>query len=223
MDWNIFLTVAVIALGSMACGFALTWWIMRRRGGVQPSPRVMGWALLLIAVIIVTIGVLAAVQAPWFLPGAPGFMAIMMGCAAMLWVSTIKVLFDRSRAGAVLVDLGAPLRGLYIGVAVLLSSIAIPQMLTQGEQPSNALFQISMAAWFMVCATGRVQVRERGIVAQGGIVEWDRVRDFNWTDPNTIALSLASRVPWAREMRLRVPMSSRREFETVLVRYFGVH
>jgi hypothetical protein len=80
----------------------------------------------------------------------------------------------------------------------------------------QATWQMGLAAGFFFWATGRFQVRERGILTPMGLVRWDKIRAYSWAAQGQLHVAIASRFPWCRRINPQVPLGHVPAFDRIL-------
>ncbi len=116
---------------------------------------------------------------------------------AVLWGLTFIVflgtwLYGRNSGGRVLLDCGPhPTRGLFLVNAALWLSIGPTVGLAATSVSivfsiAGPVFGISFGAFWLIVATGRLQVRDNGIWQYWGLLRWDKIGTYRWADDSTL-------------------------------------
>ena len=213
--------IGILAGLSLGLGGWLSLKATRNKPGLQPR-----WPNLILAVVA-----MGATLAVWWGFHAYGIdifrprtrandvFFIVMGSG--IWMGLGIQVWQRRRAGELLLDLApAAARNLWRCVAVLCIVGAIP--LLTDRTPSvlwQAVFRIGLGCNLIFWASGRLQVRERGILTPMGLLRWEKIRSHVWKNSCTMRLAIRSYVPWVREVDLQVPVEHVPEMD----RFFASH
>jgi hypothetical protein len=210
----------------------VVWRTVARRTGSGAFPR---WFLpLAIAALLFILGqagydVLSAAVQRRISTGF--FLLASLSCATLMIHSSWR----QRQASDLLLDLGPPEASRRRGILAFLVFSAFlvgRSALSAAESGFRSLADLSeLLMW--VTATGlwltvlrsRVQIRERGIVAFGELVEWERVLEYEWIAGGTERLMLKVRRQFPTlgtkigVMTLPVPPQDRSALESILTRY----
>jgi hypothetical protein len=194
-------------LSVMVITYLLMTFYMRRRDGVQPSYRGL---LILTTSMACTVAVIYMLQRFGLdvRHGHPrDIFWLVLGVAWL--VLALRTAYQRQSSGAVLMDLGpAPMFKLQRGFGVLMLGVAIGLAINP-ESRVQAFAYITWSVWFFVMASGRFQVRDRGIIT-GGLLPWDRITLCVAMAENRVRLTLNKGLQ--RTVDLSVPADCRDGF-----------
>jgi hypothetical protein len=115
-------------------------------------------------------------------------------------------LWQRLRAGAVILDLGPRHRLPWIALAVAYTAVGIVSSFGYRPAPIwKSLFWLELGLGFLVQSFGRPQLRERGVFTDGSLVPWTTLKSWWWDVPtNTVFFNQRSTLPWLRTFSLRI-------------------
>jgi hypothetical protein len=130
------------------------------------------------------------------------------GCILYVFLLA-SLLWHRARAGSVILDLGARNRALWVACTIvffLVASAAFVKWLGHRAKPIwSTLFYAEMAIFVLILSSGRPQIRENGILTEGRLVPWLRLKSYRWdTSTNTVLIDRQSALPWLRRSSFRV-------------------
>jgi hypothetical protein len=194
-------------LGVMVPFYLLLTLYMHRKAGVQPN---------LVSHLMVAVCIGCGLLAYFGLrrlgvdvKGGHAREIFFLGLGIFWLVLAVRMAEERKSSGAVLMDLGrTPLFGLYLALAVCMVALGIGYAIHPGS-PVQAFAHLSWAAWFLVMARGRFQVRDRGIIT-GSVLPWKRVAGCIAERENKVRLSLNKGLQ--RVLEFKVPADRRAEF-----------
>jgi hypothetical protein len=117
----------------------------------------------------------------------------------VLWGLTLLVflgtwLYGRANAGRVLLDSGPiPMRGLFLilaGGSLILGLTDEPAAasVSKAFAISRPVFDVSFAAFLLIIATGRLQVRKNGIWRYCSILRWGKIGSYHWANDTTLVV-----------------------------------
>lgn len=118
---------------------------------------------------------------------------------AVLWGLTFLVflgtwLYGRTTAGRVLLDCGPhQTRWLFLINAILFLVMGVlggswATSVSKAFGIVGPVFGMSFAAYWLVMASGRLQVRESGIWAYWGLLRWAKIGSYRWADDSTLVV-----------------------------------
>ncbi len=103
-------------------------------------------------------------------------------------------IYGRATAGPVLLDCGRhPIRLLFLIAAIILLLDGVAGWISGRSSAawygvSGPVFLISFAAFFFIIATGRLQVREKGLWQYWGLLRWSKIGSYHWDDDSNLLL-----------------------------------
>jgi len=146
--------------------------------------------------VMVSYAVIMAVIALFF----PESTGDAFGIAVtVLWIIALLAflaawVYGRATAGPVLLDCGPhPTRWLFLMLAVMPIFMAVNGWHSGKSAAtlfgtSGPIFRISFAAFWLVLATGRLQVRENGLWQYWSLLRWGRIDSYEWAEDSTLLL-----------------------------------
>jgi hypothetical protein len=152
----------------------------------------------------------------------PGLEAVVIAFAVLWGVVLIAFLgtwwYGRIGAGRLLLDCGPhPMRRLFLWQSIFVLALVV---LLQGIMGLNvlgievAVFGLSFAGYWLIMATGRLQVRENGIWQYWSLLRWEKISSHRWTNDSTLFVKPEGF--WALSGALPVPPEHRQAVEEFL-------
>ena len=134
----------------------------------------------------------------WLITGRPfrESFGIAFGVILVLVFAWVFVAwcYDRNSGGEVLLDCGPhPTRKLFLLNAVIFLVIGVTSGLAASSLSKifavgGPVFGITFALYWVVLATGRLQVREAGIWTYWGLMRWEKIGSYDWGKDSTLFL-----------------------------------
>jgi len=168
-------------------------------------------------------------------------LALAVSCGLTLLGFLATWLYSRTAAGGVLLDCGPlPSRNQLLVLAVLFLIGGVIMGLTSGmtsileliggEAPSASRLSgvvwpailISGVPFWLVLASGRLQVREGGIWLYGSLLRWSKIRSYRWANGATLSVRRKGLFSWS-EGALPVPPEHKQAFDELLAQHCPTH
>ncbi len=109
--------------------------------------------------------------------------AVLWGVILLAFLATW--LYGRTAAGGVLLDCGPhPTWRLFLMQAVLFLIVASSVSSVFGI--AGPVFGVSFAAYWLIMATGRLQIRENGIWQYWSLLRWGKIGSYYWASDSTL-------------------------------------
>jgi hypothetical protein len=150
-------------------------------------------------------------------------ISIALICGLTLLTFFLTWLFGRNAGGQVLVDCGPhPARWLLLFEAGLFALMGAGGSLgalggsSMAPRIASAVFGLVFAMFWLVLATGRLQVKEGGLWQYTGLLPWHKVESFSWSPDSTLQVTVKGPFALLRHGALPVPPEFRREVEKAL-------
>jgi hypothetical protein len=149
-------------------------------------------------------------------------ISIALICGLTLLTFFLTWLFGRNAGGQVLVDCGPhPARWLLLFEAGLFALMGAGGSLALGGSSmapriASAVFGLVFAMFWLVLATGRLQVKEGGLWQYTGLLPWHKVESFSWSPDSTLQVTVKGPFALLRHGALPVPPEFRQEVEKAL-------
>jgi hypothetical protein len=143
-------------------------------------------------------------------------------CGLNLLTFFLTWLFGLNAGGQVLVDCGPhPARWLLLFEAGLFALMGAGGSLALGGSSmapriASAVFGLVFAMFWLVLATGRLQVKEGGLWQYTGLLPWHKVESFSWSPDSTLQVTVKGPFALLRHGALPVPPEFRQEVEKAL-------
>jgi hypothetical protein len=143
-------------------------------------------------------------------------------CGVILLTFFLTWLWGRNAGGRVLVDCGPhPTRWLFLLEAVLFVLMGASGSLALGASSmaprvASAGFGLVFGIFFLVMATGRLQVKEGGLWQYWGLLPWHKVDSFSWSTDSTLQVTVKGPFALLRHGALPVPPEYRQDVEKAL-------
>lgn len=143
----------------------------------------------------------------------------------VLVIALATWIYGRSIAGRLLLDCGPNpgqkgnfiLAILMLGVTLWHSRSCSPISLSAVFNLNGLWFPASLAAFFLVAAFGRLQVRENGIMQYWTLLKWSKIASYRWTDDCTLLLTKRRRL--SLRVALSVPPEQKQAVDELLVKF----
>ena len=143
--------------------------------------------------------------------------ALIGGAVFLLFIGTW--LYGLSTRGPVVLDCGPhPHRRNFVAMAVISVVAALaggPAATTSSSLlvAASPFFGICSAAFWLVIATGRLQVHENGLWIYWNLVQWRKIRSYLWAPDATLMYKARFRGA------IPVPEEHRKSFDTLLAKH----
>jgi hypothetical protein len=131
----------------------------------------------------------------------------------------------RTSGGPVLLDCGPhPTRSLFLlnAFTFLVIGMSVSRSLLNLGYFSP-VFGLTFSLYWIVMATGRLQVREKGIWQYWSLLPWNKIQEYHWTDDGTLMLQTTGPLGIFTYGALPVPPERKEDFERLLSDKRGVH
>ena len=143
----------------------------------------------------------------------------------MFWLFLGAWMYGRAGGGRILLDCGPhPTRKLFLFNAVLFLVLGITGGFA-GNSVSKAFgiagpaFGVSFGVYWLIIATGRLQVRENGIWAYWGLLRWKKIASYRWADDGTLMMKTRGGLSFLRRGALPVPSEHTQAFDDLLAKH----
>ena len=83
---------------------------------------------------------------------------------------------------------------------------------------AGTLFGVTMAIYWIVMASGRLQIRENGIWQYWGLLKWDRLQSYKW-EGDSLLVEAKTRFPFLGKGALPVPTEHKTSIEEFLTKH----
>ena len=178
-------------------------------------------ALICLVVLVAFLGVLAFAISAVFQQsvGESWWMALATSWALVFAIFVFSWLYGKNRGGAVLLDCGShPTRKLFLINAALFllmgagGSFAFSVDSFGEFRIASALFGFTFgftfSIYFVIMASGRLQIREQGIWQYWGLLKWQNIKSYEWEGEAdaTLMLQARTRLPFLGRGALPVPV-----------------
>jgi hypothetical protein len=158
---------------------------------------------LLVAELISLISHRSLTESFWL-----GF-AVLWALLYLLFLGTW--LYGLRTGGRVLLDCGPhPTRALFLLNAALFMVMGLTGGFALGSLSNSfafvsPLFGITFGVYWLIMATGRLQVREGGLWQYWALLRWDKIQSIEWSGDSTLLVRAKSRLPFLGRGALPVP------------------
>jgi hypothetical protein len=132
-------------------------------------------------------------------------------------------LYGRNSGGPVLLDCGPhPTRVLFLVNALLFPFVGLTIGLADTSFLSRfsiagPIFVVSFAMYWLIMATGRLQIRENGIWAYWALLRWGKIGSYHWASDSTLTVQAKGRLSSLLEGALPVPLEHKQAVDEFLV------
>jgi hypothetical protein len=151
------------------------------------------------------------------------WMTFNIMCGLSILSYMFKWLQGKLMAGPVLLDCGAhPMAWLFVFNVVIFLAIAIPggPMSNSRSGLMSGWFFGPMAFFFLTMAIGRLQVRTNGIWSYFGLLRWDKIASYEWSQDTVLSFKVRGIWRWFRGA-VAVPPEHREAFDRLLTEHLG--
>jgi len=224
MRWAFFLVFALLV--SIAV-FALASYQFGRKAATRQIPVV----IFCMAGAAAVAALLVSLPAEW----RDGACVVWILAASLFLLAAVYYCAKRvAQAGDILVEIGRP-RGACtvswscLALAFLIGAVSIilafregwPQDFSHIKSLLMGVFWFSMGIWNFYQWSARLTIRERGIVIFGCLLNWEKIRGFEWAedDPFVLVLRVKSKVPLFRMTYVAIPAARKNAVSEILERY----
>lgn len=193
--------VVLVAGGSFGGGYLLSRHF-QKRSHLKPSYR----GLLLGAVTFLGVFLLQFVLKTFGIELFRGTANKVFQSVLVLVLLSIpaRIFFIRHQSGPELVDLGPnPLRPLIVSFGSLLVLVAIAGMITRSFHFGQAVVSLAQGICLLALGLVRSEIRGDGISYAGGLLRWNRIAGFEWSQ-NVLMIDLRRPRWWQDRVQLPV-------------------
>jgi hypothetical protein len=151
---------------------------------------------------------------------------------AILWVPIFLLflgtwLYGLKAGGRVLLDCGPhPTRVGFLFNAALFLVIGLGGGLVGASSKPLALASpvlgISFGVYFLIMASGRLQIREGGIWQYWGLLRWDKIESLQWSGDFTLLVKAKSHLPFLGRGALPIPPEQKQAIYELLQKHCPV-
>ena len=152
----------------------------------------MGW--LLVAMLISSVSHQPRTESLWLA------WAFLWGLIFLLFLGTW--LYGLNAGGRVLLDCGPhPTRVLFLINAALFLAMGfggslLGSSLSKSFAIASPVFGISFGIYWLIMASGRLQIREGGLWQYWGLLRWDKIESCRWSEDSTLIVKAKTRLPF---------------------------
>jgi hypothetical protein len=167
-----------------------------RRGAINAliwsSILLVSW--LLVAKLISSVSHFSFIQSFWLA------WAFLWGLSFLLFLGTW--LYGLNAGGRILLDCGPhPTRLLFLMNAALFLAMGfggaiVGSSFSKSLAIASPVLGISFGVYWLIMASGRLQVREGGLWLYCGLLRWDKIESCRWSDDSTLMLKAKTRFPF---------------------------
>jgi hypothetical protein len=152
---------------------------------------------------------------------------------AFLWVPIFLLflgtwLYGLNTGGRVLLDCGPhPTRFLFLMNAVLFMAMGfggsfVGSSLSKSFAIVSPVLGISFGIYWLIMASGRLQIREGGLWQYWGLLRWDKIESCRWSGDSTLMLKAKTRFPFVGRGALPVPPEDKQAINELLQKHCPV-
>jgi hypothetical protein len=165
----------------------------------------------------------------WWVADKSILVSFVLAFAAF-WYSIFLIflgtwLYGQSSGGRVLLDCGPhPTRVLFLVNAVLFPFVGLTIGLADTSFLSRfsiagPIFGVSFAVYWLIMATGRLQIRENGIWVYWALLRWDKIGSYYWASDSTLMVRAKGRLSSLLQGALPVPPEHKQAVDEFLVEH----
>ena len=178
----------------------------------------VGW--LLVAMLISSVSHLPRTESFWLA------WAFLWGLIFLLFLGTW--LYGLNAGGRVLLDCGPhPTRVLFLINAALFLAMGfggtlLGSSLSKSFAIASPVFGISFGIYWLIMASGRLQIREGGLWQYWGLLRWDKIESCRWSEDSTLMVKAKTRLPFLGRGALPVPPENKQAINELLQKHCPV-
>jgi hypothetical protein len=152
----------------------------------------------------------------------PAFGALW-GLVLVLFLGTW--LSGRNAGGSVLLDCGPhPSRALFLlnAVLFLVMGVAGGFAAASVSRPfgiAGPVFGVLFGIYWLIMASGRLQVREGGLWQYWGLLRWEKIDSCRWSEDSTLLVQAKALLPFLGRGALPVPPEDKQAIEGLLQKH----
>ena len=149
--------------------------------------------------------------------------AILLGLLFLLFLGTL--VYGLRTGGRVLLDCGPhPTRALFLLNAAIFPIMGLTMSFSLGSLSKappffGPLFGVSFGVYWLIMATGRLQIREGGLWQYWALLRWDKIESLRWSGDSTLLVKAKSRLPLLGRGALPVPPEQKQAINELLQKY----
>ena len=190
-------------------------------------------ALICLVRVVAFLGVLAfAISAIFQQTIRDSFgMAFCIFWILIFAVIVFSWLYGKNGSGSVLLECGPhPTRSLFLINAVLFLLMGAGGSFTFFANNfdkfgiAGALFGVTFSIYWVIMASGRLQIREHGIWQYWSLLKWQKIKSYQWegeTD-STLMLQAKTKLPFLGRGALPVPIEHKDAIDELIKQYRAV-
>jgi hypothetical protein len=152
---------------------------------------------------------------------------------AVLWSLIFSLflgtwLYGRNAGGGVLLDCGPhPTRVIFLIYAALFLGVGLVCGSTVGQLPKSfqvacPVFCISFGVYWLIMASGRLQIRRDGLWQYWALLRWEKIESCRWSGDSTLLVRAKSLLPFLGQGALPVPPKDKQAVAELLQKYCSV-
>jgi hypothetical protein len=173
------------------------------------------WSLVARVISYISLRTLSASDGPAF--GA------LWGLVFLLFLGTW--LHGRNAGGSVLLDCGPhPTRALFLLNAVLFLVMGVAggfatASVSRSFGIAGPVFGILFGIYWLIMASGRLQIREGGLWQYWGLLRWEKIESCHWSGDSTLLVQAKTLLPFLGRGALPVPPEDKQAIEGLLQKH----
>ena len=197
--------------------FATSYFLIRyllKRANLKPSHKglavaaVSGLGVLVLSLILNAFGM-------DLFRGKPK-MVLQVVLASLFFGLAAHMILARMRSGPELADLGpSPLRIFFLLTGILTILSGMHTLITESGI-GGPIVGLAQGIWLVVMGFARSQIRDRGLYYFGGLVPWDKIVRYEWSEKSTLLVDLRQRKWWQDRLQVPVPAPLVREVDELM-------
>jgi hypothetical protein len=199
----VLLTILLVTAGSFGAGYLAARYSLKR-AKLKPSHKGLLVAALAGGSVIVLFLVLRQFGIHLFRETAGDLFRAVL---ALVFLSIpARMIFLRLRSGSELADLGpSPLRTIFLLAAALLMVAGAGGLLTRPFSYGQSAVSLAQAVSLAALGFAHSEIRSHGIYSGGGLLRWERIAQYRWTNGHVLVVDLHRPRWWQDRVQLRVP------------------
>ncbi len=184
------------------------------------------WSLILLVCWLLVATLISSVSPYSFGESFWLAWAFLWGLTFVLFTGTW--LYALNAGGRILLDCGPhPTRFLFLMNAALFVAIGlggtfVGNSFSRSIAIASPVLGISFGIYWLIMASGRLQIRAGGLWQYWGLLRWDKIESCRWSGDSTLTLKAKTRFPFLGRGALPVPPEDKQAVNELLQKHCPV-
>jgi hypothetical protein len=160
--------------------------------------------------------------------GESFWLAWVFLCGLILLLFLVTWVYGLNAGGRILLDCGPhPTRVGFLINGALFVVLGLGGLFVMRSLPNTSalvmpVLGVCFGVYWLVMATGRLQIREGGIWQYWALLRWDKIEALRWSGDSTLLVKAKSRLPFFGHGALPVPPEQMQAINELLQKYCPV-